>query len=99
MGFHSECVIGVSFQAIHIHCRLCETGGTGGEHHASLTGLTGQEMAALAGDSVSQVLPPTVVTGRLPPQAQLGANEGEADIAGSRGRAYREHKRSVRSSC
>ena len=40
-------------------------------------------MAALAEDCVSQVLPPSMVTGRLPPQTQLGANEGEADIAGS----------------
>lgn len=85
MGFHSECVVGVSFQAIHVHCRFRETRGTGGEHHASLAGLTGQEVAALAEDSVSQVLPAAVVAGRLPPQAQLGANEGEADIAGSRG--------------
>lgn len=93
MGFHSECVIGVSFQAIHIHCRLGETRGTWGEHHASLAGLTGQEMAALAENRVSQVLPATVITGRLPPQVQLGANQGEGDIAGSRGWAYREHKR------
>lgn len=93
MGFHSECVIGVSFQAIHVHCRLGEARGTGGEHHTSLTGLTGQGMAALAEHCVSQVLPATVVTGRLPPQAQLGAHQGEADIAGSRGWTYREHKR------
>lgn len=93
MGFYSECVIGVSFQAIHVHCRFRETRGTGGEHHTSLTGLTGQEMAALAEDCVSQVLPPAVVTGWLPPQTQLGAKEGEADIAGSRGWAYREYRR------
>lgn len=50
-------------------------------------------MAALTEDRVSQVLSPTVVTGWLPPQTQLRANKGEADIAGSWGGAYKKHER------